>query len=161
MSLGIFLKQNLRLHSSFFLKTHLRCLTLMRFQYRLLHQPVNVTVNWVNHESTNSAKRTSRLGGKTLKFDTWNIDIWGHVSLSLGGETSKFDTWNIGHLTSCENMFLARPFTGRCNRRVICIIFLGLAHFAVTVFPHLHSSVYAIRACPSIWSMILFLFVSL
>ena len=53
------------------------------------------TTMTVNHKSTDSVERTSRLGGKNSKFDTWNIDVWDHASLSLGGKTSKFDTWNI------------------------------------------------------------------
>ena len=39
--------------------------------------------------------RKSLKCGEISKFDTWNIDFWGHVSLPLGGKTSKFDTWNI------------------------------------------------------------------
>ena len=47
------------------------------------------------HRSLENMRKTCKnhqICGEISKFDTWNIDVWGHVSLSLGGETSKFDT---------------------------------------------------------------------
>ena len=50
--------------------------------------------------------RQSLICGEISKFDTWNIDIWGHVSLRLGGETSTFDTWNIDVWCQLKTCFL-------------------------------------------------------
>ena len=103
----------------------------------------------VNHDSTDSAETTSRLGGKTLKFDTWNIDDWGHLGLRLGGKLQSLTPEK--RLTSGENMFLARAFTDRCNRRYFqhyfgfFLLFLFIEYFwdfyrltAVAVFNIMH-----------------------
>ena len=111
-------------------RVRFRCQTLkfsrpnVKFPRRLLlcHSP-----SYINKSSSTSLRKSSilfRLSicqwrdfhkfGTQFDCDTAN-DCWGNFK--LGWE--NFKVWHLKRrrLTSCENMFCASAFTGRCNRR--------------------------------------------
>ena len=53
------------------------------------------------------------------KFKVWHLKYKRLRSRKLKFGRENFKVWHLKHrhLTSVENMFLARAFTGRCNRR--------------------------------------------
>ena len=53
------------------------------------------------------------------KFKVWHLKNRRLRSRKLEFGRESFKVWHLKHrrLTSVENMFLARAFTGRCNRR--------------------------------------------
>ena len=55
------------------------------------------------------------------KFKVWHLKYRRLRSRKLKFGRENFKVWHLKHtrLTSVENMFLARAFTGRCNRRYL------------------------------------------
>ena len=75
-------------------------------------------------DSKLSEPREHRLCRENFTFGRENFKVWNLKHSRLRSRKLKFgrgnfDVWHLKHwrLTSSENMFLARSFTGRCNRR--------------------------------------------
>ena len=62
-----------------------------RFSDFLIALTVNGQESRVNHENIHSTERTSHLGEKTSKFDTWNSDVWRHVKTCFARVRSRVD----------------------------------------------------------------------
>ena len=74
------------------------------------------------------------------KFKVWHLKYRRLRSRKLKLGWENFKVWHLKHrrLASVENMFLARAFTGRCNRRY-CVCWINYADYSFRTTKRLKS----------------------